>query len=268
MSGDKEQKDKVEAWLGRQTTQAQETELSIVIPAFNEQWRLPGTLIDIIDYLDQRTLPFSYEIIIVDDGSNDDTVQVVRKFERIRASIRLLRLSKNFGKGHAVKSGVLNARGQKILFADADGATPISELKRLEEAIDSGAQIAIGSRAMDSVDTRVRTSFFRKYLGRTFNLFVNAFLLRDYADTQCGFKLFTRKAARFVFERQRANGFSFDLELLLIAQKAQIKVKEVPVNWENVPGSKVNVIIDGTRMFFDIFKFRFRHRHVDKFWPK
>ena len=205
---------------------------------------------------------FPYEIIVVDDGSSDETIEVVSKFERVRPQVRSIRLPKNAGKGHAVRLGMLNAKGDRLLFADADGATPIIEAERLIAALDEGADIAIGSRAMLSKDTSVKTVWYSKLLGRSFNFVVNVMVLPGIADTQCGFKLFTKDAANFIFSRQTADRFSFDVEILYIAQRAGFKIKEVPVNWENIPGSKVNLVFDALKMFRDVFRFRVIHRNV------
>ncbi|MCB0330755.1 MAG: glycosyltransferase family 2 protein [Bdellovibrionales bacterium] len=251
----------LEAWLKNAGPAAGEAvNLSIVVPAYNEERRLPPTLIDMIDFFDAR--PATYEIIVVDDGSKDDTSGVVQKFEKIRTQVRGIRLPKNYGKGHAVRTGALNAKGELILFADADGSTPIEEVDRLVEAINSGAEVAIGSRALQSEETKVKTRFYRKVIGRVFNFLVNMFLLPGVADTQCGFKIFTKNAARFLFSNQQSDGFSFDLELLLLARKAQLSFSEVPVNWENVPGSKVNLVFDSAKMFCDIFRFAWIHRSI------
>lgn len=250
----------IETWIGKQQPTDLPIHLSVVVPAYNERWRLPPTIIDIIDYFD--SVPYTYEVIIVDDGSRDETADVVRKFEKVRQQVRLISLPKNYGKGHAVRLGVLNAKGARVLFADADGATPIAELSRLMKALDEGADIAIGSRALASSETRVTTRWYRKYLGRMFNFCVNWIVLPGIADTQCGFKLFTAKAAEFVFRRQQSDGFSFDVEILFIAIKAGLKIVEVPVNWTNVAGSKVNLVLDAARMFRDVFRFKVRHRGV------
>jgi dolichyl-phosphate beta-glucosyltransferase len=187
---------------------------------------------------------------------------VVRKFERVRQQVRLIQLPKNCGKGHAVKLGVLNSHGRVVLFADADGATPIEEFSRLYGVIKSGGRIAIGSRALASVDTKVSTSIHRRLLGRIFNGWVNAVLLPNIADTQCGFKIFSREAALFLFKHQRAERFSFDVELLYIATKAGLAINEVAINWSNIPGSKVNLFVDSLRMLRDLFKFKMLHRNV------
>lgn len=234
--------------------------LSVIIPAFNEQRRLPPTLLDAVDFLD--SFDKEYEVIVVDDGSRDGTSAVVQKFEKIRSQVRLIRLPKNYGKGHAVRTGVLNAHGQFILFTDADGSTAISEVSRLLTAIEEGSEVVIGSRALRSDETEVKALLLRKILGRVFNKIVNTVLLPGIADTQCGFKLFSRKAANFLFSQQQSDGFSFDIELLFLAKKAGLPVSEIAINWENVPGSKVNLVSDSLRMFLDIFRFAWIHRGV------
>jgi dolichyl-phosphate beta-glucosyltransferase len=249
-------------WFEQQETTSTAIDVSVVVPAYNEERRLPPTLINMIDFFDR--MPFSYEILVVDDGSSDATADIVRKFERVRQQVRLIQLPKNYGKGHAVRLGVLNSRGKRVLFADADGATPIEEFVRLNEALNKGASIAIGSRAMASTDTKVSTSIHRRLLGRIFNRCVNTVLVTSIADTQCGFKLFTRTVAMFLFRNQRSDGFSFDVELLYIAKKSEILVTEVPVNWTNIPGSKVNLILDSLKMLRDVFQFKVMHRNVSK----
>lgn len=249
-------------WFEHQESTATSIDLSVVVPAYNEERRLPPTLIHMIDFFDQ--MPFSYEVIVVDDGSTDATADIVRKFERVRKQVRLIQLPTNYGKGHAVRLGVLNSRGKRILMADADGATPIEEFLRLNEALTKETPIAIGSRALASVDTRVSTSIHRRLLGRVFNRCVNTVLVPSIADTQCGFKMFTRSVAMFLFRNQRSNGFSFDVELLYIAKKSEIAVAEIPINWTNIPGSKVNLIVDSLKMLRDIFQFKVMHRHISK----
>ena len=237
-----------------------EPELSLIIPAYNEERRLPFTLIEMVDYLNSHS--YNYEIIVVDDGSCDQTAAVTKKFQSVCPQLKLIVLERNCGKGCAVKSGIMQARGRRILFADADGATPIAEITRLEAALNAGADMAIGSRALPSQETRVVTSWHRKYLGRAFNICVNWLLLPKIADTQCGFKMFPARVAEFLFSRQQANRFSFDVEILFIARRAGLKIAEVPINWTNVPGSKVKLIQDACLMFRDTLLFRWRHRDV------
>lgn len=233
-----------------------ETDLSIVIPAYNEELRLPKTLLAAREYFVSAGV--AHEIIVVDDGSADDTARVVRSFSELSPDVRLLTYPKNRGKGYAVKFGVLNAGGRRILFCDADGATPFSELDRLMEAIDAGADIAIGSRALHSTHTAVKAQLHRKVLGRIFNGIVNMAILPGIADTQCGFKLFRAETVRPIFGRQRMEGFSFDVEVLYLARKCGYRIVEVPVNWTNVPGSKVNLVRDSLRMLRDVAKIRLR----------
>ena len=230
-------------------------DLSIVIPAYNEEQRLERTLRDIDRYLDVagRTA----EVIVVDDGSRDGTSVLVRRLRAELGALRLIRLPQNRGKGYAVRTGVVNAVGEKVLFADADGATPIEEVERLEAAMArESADVAIGSRALRGVGTEVRARLYRRLIGRFFHLLVSALTVRGFKDTQCGFKLFTARAADDLFSRMRMNGFSFDVELLLLAQRGGYRVAEVPVNWEHQPGSRVNLVLDSLRMARDLFVIR------------
>ena len=229
---------------------------SIVIPAYNEEERLPSTLEDTLAFLDQKGV--EYEVIVVDDGSSDGTAELVQKFAKNSPRVRLLTYPKNRGKGYAVRLGMLNARGNVVLYADADGATPIEEIERLQRAVDQGAEVVIGSRAMYSKETQVKTVIHRKILGRVFNGVVNFVVVPGIADTQCGFKMFPRAVAQDIFSRQRSEGFSFDVEVLFLAGKLGYKITEVPINWTNIPGSKVNLVKDSMLMLIDVFKFRLR----------
>ncbi len=235
-------------------------DLSIIIPAYNEEWRLPPTLLDMVDYFDGRDL--NYEILVVDDGSTDHTAEVVKRLEKIRQQVHLIQLPHNRGKGHAVKTGVLNSVGKYVLFADADGSTPIQEIERLEAKFDEETKIVIGSRALPSEHTSVTRSWYHTFLERVFNICVKLLILPGIADTQCGFKMFTAECTFFLFERQQAERWSFDIEILFLARKAGIKVVEVPINWNDVPGSKLNLFIDAIGMFCDIFTFKRHHAQV------
>ena len=232
--------------------------LSVVVPAYNEESRLPGMLEEY-----GAGLPGDgVEILVVDDGSRDRTSAVASEAARGDDRVRLIRLPKNRGKGYAVRVGVLSARGARVLFADADGATPIGELRRLEAALDGGADVAIGSREAvrraPSTDVVVRTSVWRRMSGRIFHQVVKVSGVRDIVDTQCGFKLFTAQAAGTLFPRMHVDGFAFDVELLLLAQAAGMKVAEVPVSWVHQPGSKVTVVRDGLVMAADVVRMRVR----------
>ena len=230
--------------------------LSIVIPAYNEAQRILPYLQQIAAYLAQRDKP--YEILVVDDGSRDETASVVERFQAQHQAIRLIRLPTNRGKGHAVRTGMQQARGSLRLMADADGATPIRELERLEAAIHNGADLAIGSRPLAYRDARyqVQVRWHRSVSGNLFNWFVQRLGIPGIRDTQCGFKLFRAAVAQDLFSVSRIDGYGFDLELLYVAQRRGYKIAEVPINWADQPGSKVLVLRDGLRMFCELLAVR------------
>jgi dolichyl-phosphate beta-glucosyltransferase len=232
-------------------------DLSIVIPAYNEEARLGPTLEGYLAYC--RGAGRKVELIVVDDGSLDRTSVVVNSFAASYPEIRLIRLAENQGKGQAVRSGVVNAQGRRILFADADGATPLSEVKRLDAALDAGAHVAIGSRALADRTVTVNAKFYRRLIGRVFHGMVELLTVPGVKDTQCGFKLFTGAVAHDLFSRMRVRGFSFDVEVLMMAQRRGYNIAEVPVNWTHQPGSKVNLLTDSVRMLRDLFVIRGRY---------
>jgi dolichyl-phosphate beta-glucosyltransferase len=230
--------------------------LSVVIPAFNEAQRLPSHLQSVAAYLAGRGL--SHEILVVDDGSTDDTAALIEQAGRKNQAIRLIRLPHNSGKGAAVRAGMREARGALQLFADADGATPIQELERLEAAINDGADLAIGSRTLASRDSRYRVQarLHRTLLGNLFNRVVRLLGIRNIHDTQCGFKLFRQSMAQDLFSVARIDGYGFDLELLYVAQQRSYRIAEIPINWTDQPGSKVRVLRDGFRMLGEMLAVR------------
>lgn len=228
--------------------------LSIVVPAFNEAGRIVPTLREMLAALTQADR--WGEVIVVDDGSTDGTAAVALALTAEDTRVRLIRLPDNQGKGYAVRTGVANARGDRVLFADADGATPIGELARLDAALDEGADVAIGSRALAARDVTVATHPARRIAGRIFHQLVRAAGVRGIADTQCGFKLFTARAASDLFPRLRLTGYAFDVELMLAAQRREMRIAEVPVNWTHQAGSKVHVVQDGLRMARDVIRIR------------
>ena len=230
--------------------------LSIVIPAYNEARRIPSYLQSVATYLAGRGL--SYEILVVDDGSSDETAALIEQSATKNPCLRLLRLSHNSGKGAAVRAGMQAAQGALQLFADADGATPIQELERLEAAMNNGADLAIGSRTLASRDSRyrVRARLHRTLLGNLFNRIVRRLGIRDIHDTQCGFKLFRQSVAQDLFSVARIDGYGFDLELLYVAQQRSYRVAEVPINWADQPGSKVRVLRDGLAMLREMLAIR------------
>ncbi len=231
-------------------------ELSVVIPAYNEERRLPVYLDSVMAYLEK--LPSPSEVIVVDDGSHDGTAAIVGQAAAASPNVRLIRLPRNRGKGCAVKTGMLAASGNLRLFADADGATPVEEVARLKKAIESGADVAVGSRALRDEALKVKTRLHRKLIGTVFNYIVRALTVKGINDTQCGFKLFTAQAADTIFPRQRIDDFGFDVELLYISRKMGLCIAEVPVNWTDIPGTKVRLVRDSIRMLKDVIKIRFR----------
>ena len=232
------------------------TSWSVVIPAFNEAARLPRYLDEVMSYLGTRGEP--WEVIVVDDGSTDATPEEVRAASARSSHVKLLQQRVNSGKGAAVCAGMLAARGAYRLFADADGATPIAELKRLEGALSAGADVAIGSRAIAAAGVVVRARPHRVLAGRVFNALVERLGLAGIHDSQCGFKAFTAAAADDLFPRLTTAGFGFDVELLMRARARGWRVAEVPVSWEDQPASKVGVLTDGPRMLWQIAAARWR----------
>lgn len=240
------------------TPSTQTPYLSIIVPAYNEALRLPPFLQRMVAYLERRRT--SYEILIVDDGSHDRTVQAVEAVAQQSLHVRLIRLTCNMGKGAAIRRGMQAARGTLQLFTDADGATPIEELARLESALATGADLAIGSRALASQhpDYTVRARWHRSALGTIFNALVQRLGVRHIADTQCGFKLFRRSVAQDLFSVACVDGYAFDLELLYIARQRGYRITEVPVNWTDQPGSKVRPWRDGAVMLRELLAIRKR----------
>ena len=224
--------------------------LSIVIPAYNEENRLGTSLQKIHKYLAKANWEFA-EVVVVDDGSRDRTKDVARS-----AGVRLLENAGNRGKGYTVRHGMLEARGDWVVYSDADLSAPIEEIERLWAAVEKqGAQVAIGSRALDRSMVGVHQPAAREMMGRLFNLLMRLETGLPFRDTQCGFKLFEGQAARKIFSRQQLEGFGFDVEVLFIAQKLGYKAVEVPVRWDNVEGTKVSLWL-GAKAFTDPLKIR------------
>lgn len=236
-----------------------EIQLSIVIPVYNEQERLPQTVRETVHWCTITSLDF--ELIIVDDGSRDGTLALGRLLEETDRRIRVFACP-HMGKGAAVRMGMLNAHGRFVLFMDADGATPLNEVPKLLAAMEAGSDVAIGSRvAQCSEEVEVKASLHRRFIGRAFSFLVNLLAFKGIADTQCGFKMFRREAAAAIFSRQKTVGFAFDVEILFIARQRSLSVAEIPVNWVAQPGSKVNIVVDSIRMLWDISRIRWLHRN-------
>jgi dolichyl-phosphate beta-glucosyltransferase len=246
--------------LGIPRKQKRQVDLSIVIPAYNEKNRLPRTILETIKWC--KSYCPNYEIIVVDDGSADETLEISKLFSEYDENVKVV-ANPHLGKGAAVRSGMLNAVGRHVLFMDADGATPLDEITKLRAKLDEGSPIAIGSRIVqDPGKTMVVTSFHRKFIGRAFAAIVNLFGVSGIGDTQCGFKMFRGEAVKDIFSRQKLNGFAFDVEILFLARKLSLEISEVPVNWENKEGSKVNLVLDSLRMLRDVLKLKVLHRNT------
>jgi len=227
--------------------------ISIVVPAFNEGGRIGNSIKKIDAFIRQSQL--SFEFIVVDDGSADNTAEIVRKSQV--EGLRLVQNGRNRGKGYSVRQGVLAASGKYVLFTDADLSAPIEELdKLLDEAMKEGVDIVIGSRAVDRKFIEKHQAPFRELGGILFNSMVRFILGLQLHDTQCGFKLFIRQRSRRIFELQRTSGFGFDPELLFIAKRHGLTIRETPVRWSHADGSKVNFLRDGIRMLIDLVQIR------------
>ena len=224
--------------------------LSVVIPAYNEARRLPATLARVGEYLAGRGV--AYEILVIDDGSSDGTAAVARG---AGVTVRVLRHEPNRGKGYAVRRGMLAAAGARRLMTDADLSTPIEDLPKLEAGIDRGFDVAIGSRAVAGARIEVHQPAYREAMGRAFNVLVQALLLPGLSDTQCGFKLFTVRAAEVAFGACRLDGFSFDVEALFVARRRGLRIAEVPVVWRNDAATRVG-LGGGGAAFLDLLRIR------------
>jgi glycosyltransferase involved in cell wall biosynthesis len=224
--------------------------LSIIIPAYNEAKRLPASLVKVREYLSASPWEFA-EVVVVDDGSTDDTVHVARD-----GGARVLQNPGNRGKGYSVKHGMLEAKGEWALFTDADLSSPIGEVEKLWSAlVREPAQVAVGSRAVDRSLVGVHQPWLREAVGRVFNAAMRLVTGLPFKDTQCGFKLFQTSAGREVFSRQQLDGFGFDVEVLFIAKQLGFRSLEVPVRWDNVEGTKVSLLL-GFAAFLDLLKVR------------
>ncbi|MDD4831018.1 MAG: glycosyltransferase family 2 protein [Candidatus Pacebacteria bacterium] len=214
--------------------------LSVVIPAYNEEKRIPKTLTEISDYLKQQS--YEWEIIVVSDGSSDRTVDIARSFSNQIKNLEVIAMPERQGKGFGVRQGMLKAKGKYRIFTDADNSTPIQEVEKFWPEFDNGYEVVIGSRDIEGADVAVPQPFFRRFLGNGFNLLVQILLgLWGVWDTQCGFKGFSSKAAEEIFSISEIKHFGFDPEILAIAKKRGYKIKEVPIRWLNDADSKVKM---------------------------
>ena len=228
-------------------------EISIVIPSYNEELRLPATLDRIANYL--PTLGCETEILVVDDGSKDRTAEVAESFRKVLPNLRVISNGVNRGKGFSVRHGMREARGRAVLFTDADLSAPVEEAPKLLEALKT-CDVAIGSRALDRSLITVHESRFREFAGIVFNAILRLILRLPFVDTQCGFKAFRRERCKIIFEQQRIERFGFDPELLYLARHHGLRTVEIPVRWGHSPATKVNMLRDSIQMFLDIFTIR------------
>lgn len=227
---------------------------SIVIPAYNEQARIGATLTEVVRAV--TTQSWNAEVLVVDDGSSDDTVKIVEAFAARHPWIHLLRNGANRGKGYSVRNGMLHASGEIALFTDADLSSPIEEATRLFSAIREGADVAIGSRWLAQSRQTIRQPLYRRFFGRCFNVVTRMIMRLPFADTQCGFKAFTRSAAQTVFQLQRIERWGFDPEILFIALKRGYVIREVPVSWAHDQRTRISYLRDGLQMLSELLLIR------------
>ncbi len=227
--------------------------LSIIIPSYNEELRLPPSLNAIAEYIQKSGR--ETEVLVVDDGSKDRTAAVAESFRSRIALLRVVSNGENRGKGYSVRHGMSEARGDIVLFTDADLSAPIEEADKLIAALDN-YDVAIGSRALDRSLIEVHESGFREFAGIVFNKIVRLVLWLPFVDTQCGFKAFRREKCKIIFEQQRIERFGFDPELLYLARHHGLKAIEIPVRWAHSPATKVSMLRDSLQMFLDVFTIR------------
>lgn len=229
---------------------------SIVIPAYNEANRIVRSIDKISEYFKNKKI--SYEIVAVNDGSKDNTLKILKDLAKKYKELKILGDNINRGKGYAVKTGVINSKGVYILFTDADLSTPIDELDNLFKYIGSGYDVVMGSRSIDKRKVKLKQPFYRRFLGGMLRAYYSLIIFpkNPPTDSQCGFKLFTKKAANFLFRKQTIYREMFDIEILYLARKYRFKVKEVPVIWVNNPDSRINLVKCVTYGSLDLFKIR------------
>ncbi len=242
--------------------------ISIIVPAYNEEKSIKKSVTEILSFIEQRSI--EGEIIVVDDGSQDRTAFLVKEISNENSNVQIISLEKNQGKGFAVKTGILAARGDICGFTDADGASPIEELDRVLPLFDEEVDIVIGSRAKFSEETKVQVLLYRKIIGRIFN-FILGLLISVYdrhgkkvEDTQCGFKWFRRKVGQEIFSQTKIKGFAFDVEALFLANRFQFKIEELPINWVEKGDSRVNLMVDPIKMFWQVATIRFLHHGLTR----
>ncbi len=237
--------------------------LSIIIPAYNEQRCVGNTLDKVLDYFRNKKYPI--EIICVNDGSNDNTLNIIEEYKKInfnKVDMKIINNKNNSGKGYSVRTGVLASNGKYVLFTDADLSTPIEEVDKFLRIIEEGYNVVIGSRDLPGSNIIQRQHIIRESMGKFFNFLVRIIMNFKYRDTQCGFKLFDRKSANNIFPKLNINDFSFDVEILYLAKKLGLKVREVPITWNNSKDSKVRIIRDSFRMLLSLIRIKKIHKKI------
>ncbi|MFH0983957.1 MAG: dolichyl-phosphate beta-glucosyltransferase [Candidatus Omnitrophota bacterium] len=230
--------------------------LSVVIPAYNEELRLPQTLASVVAFLQSQ--PYASEIVVSDDGSQDRTIPLAEELLKDFPH-QILKVPRNRGKGHAVRQGMLAATGDYVLFMDADLSTPIEEVNGFLERLEKDQDVVIGSRALPDSRVEIHQNFFRESMGKVFNFIAQRWAFKGVQDSQCGFKCFRRESARKLFGLQKLDGFSFDVEIVYLAQKHGFRLLELPVTWRNSTQSRVQVFRDPLVMFWDVLRIRSLH---------
>jgi glycosyltransferase involved in cell wall biosynthesis len=238
----------------RPRTDVNSPNLSIVIPAYNEGARIEVALKRVLTCVAERG--WDAEVLVVDDGSSDGTAGIVRQWMDTHPNLQLIHNEGNRGKGYSVRNGLLQAAGRVVMFTDADLSSPIEEAERLFEALNEGADVAIGSRWLDKQKQTIHQPLYRRFFGRCFNWVTRRLIGLPYKDTQCGFKAFKREAAQTIFRLQTIERWGFDPEILFIARKLKYKVVEVPVTWGHDERSRISYLRDGTKMLEDMFHVR------------
>ncbi len=230
--------------------------LSIVVPAYNEESRIGGTLRQVIDFLGSQ--PYTWEIVVADDGSTDDTPRLVAELSRAHSGLRLLSL-RHGGKGWAVKNAMLASRGEYRVLCDADLSVPIEQVERLLPPRLHGVDVALGSRDAPGA-RRIGEPWRRRFMGRLYNTMARLLATPGLRDTQCGFKCFRQEVVPDLFQRQTMHGFGFDVEVLFLARKNGLVLREVAVDWYYRNRSKVRPFRDSVSMIWDLLRIRWRHR--------
>lgn len=239
--------------------------LSVVIPAYNEEKRIVGTIVSLRDYFD--SLPLDWDLLLVDDGSSDRTAEVCREAFGRRDGLKVVKHPRNMGKGAAVRTGMLAAAGDYAIFMDADFSTPVTEFGKFLPLIGEGRPVLIGSRKMPGASVEKRQPFLREFFGRGFTSLSNTLLGTDYSDFTCGFKCFSRGAAREIFSRQLIDNWSYDAEILYLSRRLGFPVVEIPVRWQDAPNSKVRLLRDIATSFYGLLRitwFRLAGRYAPK----